>query len=79
MTRVAVTGASGFAGRYVLAALAKTSVEVVAHACTPRADEPVRASPPWSYFDIAEAPEHCFERLGRPDIVIHLAWNGLPN
>ena len=79
MTKVAVTGASGFVGRYVLAALAKTDVEIVAHARTPRAEKPGSASLYWSCFDIAAAPENCFERLGRPDIVIHLAWDGLPN
>jgi len=79
MTKVAVTGASGFVGRYVLAALAKTDVAIVAHARTPRIETSGTASPRWSYFDIAAAPEDCFERLGRPDIVIHLAWDGLPN
>ena len=30
-------------------------------------------------LDIAEPGEDCFERLGRPDVLIHLAWEGLPN
>jgi len=21
----------------------------------------------------------CFDRMGRPDILVHLAWDGLPN
>jgi len=79
MTKVAVTGASGFVGRYVLAALANTDVAIVAHARTPRAERPGPASLCWSHFDLAAAPEDCFERLDRPDIVIHLAWDGLPN
>lgn len=28
--------------------------------------------------DIAAIPEGIFERLGRPDIIVHLAWEGLP-
>ena len=79
MTKVAVTGASGFVGRYVLAALAKCDVAIIAHARTPRTERVGPASPRWSYFDLAPAAEDGFARLGRPDIVIHLAWDGLPN
>ena len=32
-----------------------------------------------NFFDLAAAPDDAFVRLGRPDIVIHLAWSGLPN
>ena len=28
---------------------------------------------------MASVPDDAFDRLGRPDIVIHLAWGGLPN
>ena len=78
MTKVAVTGASGFLGRHVLAALSNAEVEVVAHARTakPALDA---LTPRWSFFDLAAAPDDAFDRLGRPDIVIHLAWDGLPN
>ena len=30
-------------------------------------------------IDIADPPAHAFELLGRPDVLIHLAWGGLPN
>jgi nucleoside-diphosphate-sugar epimerase len=78
MTRIAVTGASGFLGRQVLAALSRAKVDIAAHARTPR-PEPGAAELRWSYFDLAAAPHDAFERLGRPDTVIHLAWEGLPN
>jgi dTDP-6-deoxy-L-talose 4-dehydrogenase (NAD+) len=78
MTRIAVTGASGFLGRHVLAALSKADVQVVAHALKPRPGlGGIR--PRWTFFDLAVAPDDAFERLGRPNIVIHLAWSGLPN
>ena len=78
MTTIAVTGASGFLGRHVLAALSKADAEIVAHA---RAAKPgLDASTlRWVFFDLAAAPDDAFDRLGRPDVVIHLAWDGLPN
>jgi nucleoside-diphosphate-sugar epimerase len=79
MIKIAVTGASGFLGRHVLAALAKADVEVVAHARTPRPDHGMAARVRWTAFDLAAAPDDAFECLGRPDVVIHLAWAGLPN
>jgi dTDP-6-deoxy-L-talose 4-dehydrogenase (NAD+) len=78
MTSIAVTGASGFIGRHVLAALAARDVDVVAHARTPRS-EPGATRRRWVGFALADSPSAAFDWLGRPDIVIHLAWEGLPN
>jgi dTDP-6-deoxy-L-talose 4-dehydrogenase (NAD+) len=77
MTRIAVTGASGFVGRHVLAALSRAHVDAVAHARTPK---PEHALPPrrWTHFDLTTC-DCAFELLGRPQTVIHLAWEGLPN
>lgn len=62
MTRVAVTGATGFIGRHVVERLAVRGIEAV----TKR-------------VDIANPPSDPFDALGSPDVVIHLAWGGLPN
>jgi dTDP-6-deoxy-L-talose 4-dehydrogenase (NAD+) len=77
MTTVAVTGASGFLGRHVLATLARTNAQVVAHARVPKS-EPSASRRRWVYFDLATADD-AFDRLGRPKVVIHLAWQGLPH
>lgn len=77
--KIAVTGASGFVGRHVLRVLADAGdAEVVA----------VSRQTPGSWMqpgvrhvsiDLAAAPADAFTMLGRPDVLIHLAWSGLPN
>jgi len=72
---IAVTGASGFLGRHVIAVLRARGVGVIAlnRRCKP--DEPgVRNI----RFDLA-APEESTAVLRDVDAVIHLAWEGLPN
>lgn len=60
--RIAVTGATGFIGRHVMAALEFTGHEFSE---APR--------------DVVDNPVGAFKRMGRPDALIHLAWEGLPN
>jgi dTDP-6-deoxy-L-talose 4-dehydrogenase (NAD+) len=79
MARIAVTGASGFLGRHVLSALAEATGDIVAHARSPRLEHFLSRRPRWTYFDLADAQDNGFARLGRPDALIHLAWEGLPN
>lgn len=71
-------GASGFVGRHVVSALGKAGAEVVATArdVSRLADLPNEAER--VALDLAE-PAGAFIRLGRPDIIVHLAWEGLPN
>lgn len=78
--RVAVTGARGFIGRHVLGELAQRSVEVIA-AERPGVvrDRPAAANVRWVTLDIAHPPEDSFAALGKPDVLLHLAWDGLPN
>ena len=78
--RVAVTGARGFIGRHVLGELARRDVEVVA---TERpgvvGERPAAGNVRWIALDIARLPENPFVALSNPDVLLHLAWNGLPN
>jgi len=78
VTRVAVIGASGFVGRHVVNALVEAGAAVVATArdMSRLEDLPIGVEP--IVLDLAD-PAGAFVRLGRPDIVIHLAWEGLPN
>ena len=78
-TTVAVTGASGFVGRHVLHALEGQDLDIVA--VTRNAAHLPATAPGISVveMDLATADAASFERLHRPDILIHLAWDGLPN
>jgi dTDP-6-deoxy-L-talose 4-dehydrogenase (NAD+) len=76
--KIAVTGANGFIGRHVLAQLAARDVDTVAvesaqreHAVSPRLR--------WVAIDLQAPSAGSFALLGRPDVLIHLAWGGLPN
>lgn len=77
--KVAVTGASGFIGRHVLTDLLGHGIEIIAvtRDATRLAGlgEAVRIVE----MDIARPPTDCYEQMGCPDVLIHLAWDGLPN
>jgi dTDP-6-deoxy-L-talose 4-dehydrogenase (NAD+) len=75
---VAVTGATGFVGRYVVAELTRRGIETIASARTvpPAGAVGGRKMVP---LDLGSPPADAFEALGRPDALIHLAWGGLPN
>ena len=77
--RVAVTGASGFVGRYVVAELLRHEVQVVALTRDAKHLAGVHPSIQVAQFDLAQPDDDCYARLGRPDVLIHLAWDGLPN
>lgn len=77
--KIAVTGSSGFIGRYVLAELERHQVEVVAVTRDVTRMAGLGIASRIVEMDIAVPGEDCFDRLGRPDVLIHLAWDGLPN
>ncbi len=76
--RIAVTGASGFIGGHVLAALAARGEREVTAVCrTPPAALP--AGNRHDALDLRAADADSYARIGSPDLLIHLAWDGLPN
>lgn len=76
--KVAVTGASGFIGRAVLAELSRRGIGAVACARA-NLDAIAVLGHQAVAMDLHNAPADAFDRLGRPDVLIHLAWGGLPN
>ena len=79
--RVLVTGATGFIGRHVVPCLLGSGLDVIA---TSRNKNRARNFDWYSEVDYVECDFHknirnYFHVLGEPDIIIHLAWDGLPN
>lgn len=77
--KVAVTGASGFIGRNILAELEHHQVEVIAVTRDATRLQNISNCVQVAEMDISLPVEDTFERLGCPDVLIHLAWDGLPN
>ena len=78
--KIAVTGASGFIGTYVLNELNKRDVEIIAISRADRNNSsPKLKNVQWIKFDISNPPKDCFKVIGKPDSLINLAWGGLPN
>ena len=77
--KVAVTGASGFIGRHVLAELERRSVEVTVVLRPTSTDSLSRAKHTVVRMDLQTPPSNAFELMGAPDVLLHLAWGGLPN
>lgn len=75
--RIVLTGASGFIGQHVLHALKERTIEPYL-AC--RNNVPSGISEDHIiYMDLHALPSDPFEVMGRPDLLIHMAWGGLPN
>jgi dTDP-6-deoxy-L-talose 4-dehydrogenase (NAD+) len=78
--KIALTGANGFVGRHVTAELVRHgNVEIVASSRAPAQVQPWPERVSYVPLDIAAPPADALDRLGRPDVLIHLAWAGLPN
>lgn len=79
MKNILVTGASGFIGKYVVRELLQQGHRVVA--ATRNIDTFCHSYVSAVPFNLERLDDNLnyFEYFGRPDICIHLAWEGLPN
>jgi len=77
---IAVTGAAGFLGRYILSELVdQNHIEVTAVIRPGRTGKFKMNNVNLAFLDISQPPENLFGVIGNPDVLIHLAWDGLPN
>lgn len=83
MKKILVTGATGFIGQYVIEALLDKGYSVVASSYNKEKASAMSWFPRVDYipFDLAGYDEgmNYFGFFHRPDAMIHLAWEGLPN
>jgi nucleoside-diphosphate-sugar epimerase len=78
--KILVTGATGFVGKHVINELSKYDHQVIA--TTTRTDLNDSAGKiSYVSFDLNDVNlnQDYFLHFGNPDILIHLAWQGLPN
>jgi len=83
MKKILVTGASGFIGNYVITDLLRSGFQVVATSSTLAniEDKPWKAQVeyiPFNFKDLSHTTDY-YSFFQQPDLLIHLAWQGLPN
>jgi len=79
---ILVTGANGFIGKYVVRELAHTPHHIIATSIEPELQllgnaDPVKVS--YLPCNSNDSQDNYFAYFQQPDVLIHLAWEGLPN
>lgn len=77
--KIAITGATGFIGRNVRNALAKTDHELILVVRKIEKAGEITARESIVTADLHQERSDWFQLFGRPDAVLHLAWGCLPN
>ena len=77
--RVAITGASGFIGRHVLCELQSRDLDIVVVSRSIERSFAENTRTEIVLMDLASRLSDPIQLMGAPDVLIHLAWDGLPN
>ena len=80
--KIAITGANGFIGRNLIKVIQQNTADVEIIALvrnTSSIDIEVGTALTVVQIDIHNPPDNVYQVIGAPDILIHLAWDGLPN
>jgi nucleoside-diphosphate-sugar epimerase len=77
--KILITGATGFVGRHVVNELLKYDHEIIIAGRNKNLSTIDKVN--FIFFDLEKlnANKNYFEYFGAPDLLIHLAWQGLPN
>lgn len=76
--KICVSGATGFLGSYVVKNLLKEDVHLSCIVRGSHKNLPIDKIDLYK-IDIEDASANIYEQLGNPDVLINLAWGGLPN
>jgi len=77
--KIAVTGASGFIGRHLLPVLIVAGHDVIAVVRDKETINDLDVNCVIVEHEISNENNDVFEKLGKPDVLLHLAWGGLAN
>lgn len=79
--KILITGATGFIGPYVVKELLKYNAQQIIIATKNKEFEHEGSCLEYHFLDLNNlaVDENYFLKLGKPDMLFHLAWQGLPN
>jgi nucleoside-diphosphate-sugar epimerase len=78
--KILVTGATGFVGRYVISELVRHEHEIVIATRKPTLNvESDKINYAFLDLDNLDLQQNYFSFFGEPHLLVHLAWQGLPN
>jgi nucleoside-diphosphate-sugar epimerase len=77
--KIAVTGANGFVGQHIVAEMQRRSIPATLVIRNSSSLPVSLAGHNIATIDLRNPPLNSYELMGSPDVLIHLAWGGLPN
>lgn len=77
--KIAVTGGTGFLGQHVMKIFSERDIHVTYTLRNQSSGSHFLKNNNSVLMDIYSPPSNIFETLGKPDVLLHLAWGGLPN